>query len=224
MLFSSVRNLGLPSPTSQPSRSPRLTAHGVSDPLRPQVEAFIAQVYARRFGAQVTHFAPTLVSLRDPLDGSIVAAAGYRPAQHAALFLERYLQAPIESLLATQGHTPPERAGIVEVGHLAAQRAGEGRRLIFLLGHHLAAEGAQWVVGTLTEELRHLFVRLGITPQALGRADPAALGDDARQWGSYYDHHPVVLAGQMQQALRLLQRRENARPTERAHNAQEKLA
>ena len=33
------------------------------------------------------------------------------------------------------------------------------------------------------------------------------LGDEAAHWGSYYDHRPVVLAGQLQPALPLLARR-----------------
>ena len=193
-------------PPDEPPCTPRLAVHHAGDPERARVEEFIHDVYARRFGADVSAFAPVLVSLHDPVDGSIVAAAGYRRAHGATLFLERYLDAPVEQVLAAQGGAVPPRDGIFEVGHLAAQRAGEGRRLIFLLGDHLAGVGAQWVVSTLTEELRHLFVRLGITPLALGRADPAVLGDTASQWGSYYDHRPVVLAGQVQQALRLLAR------------------
>ena len=43
---------------------------------------------------------------------------------------------------------------------------------------------------------------------ALGRADATALGEQAGEWGRYYEHHPVVLAGQMQPALRWLQRRQ----------------
>jgi hypothetical protein len=101
----------------------------------------------------------------------------------------------------------PQRSAIVEVGHLAASKAGEGRRLILLLGPHLAAEGFQWVVSTLTEELRNLFVRLGIVPLALGVADPAVLGAQAADWGSYYDHRPLVLAGRIDLALQGLARR-----------------
>jgi hypothetical protein len=41
----------------------------------------------------------------------------------------------------------------------------------------------------------------------LGTADPAVLGDDAVHWGSYYDHRPLVLAGQLDEALRQLRRR-----------------
>ena len=111
----------------------------------------------------------------------------------------------MHTLLATDSPVPRER--IVEVGHLVADQAGAGRRLITLMGPHLAAQGFEWVVSTLTEELRHLFVRIGVTPLALGRADPTVLGDEAALWGSYYEHHPVVLAGHLPHALRQLSRR-----------------
>jgi hypothetical protein len=182
-----------------------LDVHAQDDPGRREVEAFIRGVFARRYGADVRHFAPRLVSLRDR--GEIVAAAGYRSAADEPLFLECYLPSPVEALLGSPGDTQPQRRQVVEVGHLAAGRAGEGRRLIALLGAHLAAQDFQWVVGTITTELRDLFIRLGVTPLALGTADPAALGPQARQWGSYYDHRPVVLAGHLSQALRRMARR-----------------
>lgn len=190
--------------------APGLQVHGVDDAERSEVQAFIARIYAQRFGAHVQRFAPCLVSLRDPLSGDIVAAAGYRFADTGPLSLERYLNAPVEDLLSAQHGAPVARRSVVEVGHLAAGRAGEGRRLILLLGQHLAQtdqQDAEWVVSTLTQELRHLFVRLGVTPLALGQADPAAVGEDLAAWGSYYDHRPVVLAGRLQAALRLMGRR-----------------
>lgn len=189
-----------------------LRLHAAGDPQRDEVEAFIRTVYARRFGARLRSFAPQLVSLHDA-DGSVVAAAGYRGARSHPLFLERYLGEPVETALARHTGNPPERAGIVEVGHLAAARPGEGRRLILQLGPLLADQGFQWVVSTLTEELRHLFVRIGVTPLALGAADPAALGAEAADWGHYYSHHPVVLAGHLRLALRSLARRRGGVPS-----------
>ncbi|MFM9917033.1 MAG: thermostable hemolysin [Rhizobacter sp.] len=184
---------------------PRLVIHPMGDPRRHEVEAFIRSVYADRYGADVRQFAPVLASLRD--HSGIVSAAGYRSAAEGPLFLERYFDAPVEALLAAHCDAPPARDRIVEVGHLAASRAGEGRNLIRLLGAHLASMKHEWVVSTLTTELRHLFLRIGITPLALGRATQAALGDDAVHWGSYYDHEPVVLAGQLQRAMAQLARR-----------------
>ena len=187
--------------------APRLHIVERDDPQRADTEAFIQRVFAQRFEARVAQFAPVLVSLHDPLSGAIVAAAGYRPANDSPLFLERYLGEPVEQRLSAMSGSPVQRSGVVEVGHLAAEQAGEGRRLIALLGQHLAANGTQWVVSTLTEELRHLFVRLGITPLVLGAADPQRLGADAQAWGRYYDHQPIVLAGQLPQALQRLARR-----------------
>jgi hypothetical protein len=187
------------------ARAPVLLRVDRDHPERAAVERFIRTVYAAHFGADVRQFAPRLVALHDA-DGEIVAAAGYRPAGTEPLFLERYLPAAVELLLGEAGKRP-ERARIAEVGHLAADRAGEGRRLIGLLGPHLALEGFQWVVSTLTEELRHLFLRMGIAPTVLGVADPAVLGAEAAAWGSYYDHRPLVLAGQIDLALLRLGRR-----------------
>jgi hypothetical protein len=187
-------------------RASPLRLHGPDDPGRAEVERFIRAVYAERFGATVHRFTPCLVSLRDG-EGRIVAAAGYRFAGLQPLFLERYLDEPVDTALQRRAGARPVRDAVVEVGHLAAARAGEGRRLILLLGPHLAERGAQWVVSTLTEELRHLFVRIGVTPLALGAADPARLGEEAADWGNYYAHRPVVLAGHLPLALRTLARR-----------------
>ncbi len=192
-----------------PAAAPRLRMHRPGDAGRAAVEEFIRGVYRERYGADVRQFAPVLVSLHDEA-GELVAAAGYRAADAGPLFLERYLHAPVDALLADERDARPARGRIVEVGHRAAGRAGEGRRLILLLGPHLAAQGFQWVVSTLTEELRMLFVRLGIAPLALGVADPSVLGDEAACWGSYYDHRPVVLAGPIEAALQMLARRKTA--------------
>lgn len=192
-------------PAARPAPA-RLKVRGRDDEGRDAVERFVQDVYARRHGAQVRHFAPWLVSLESGPENepTILAAAGYRLGTEP-LFLERYLDEPVQSLLA--GADPQvARERIVEVGHLAASEAGQGRRLILLLGPHLARLGVQWVVGTLTQELRHLFERMGVDAVPLGVADPARLGEQAADWGTYYDHRPVVLAGHLPQALTRLGR------------------
>ena len=75
----------------------------------------------------------------------------------------------------------------------------------------LAEQGFEWVVSTVTEELRRLFTRLKVVPHALGAAEPAALGEDAARWGSYYEHRPVVLAGRLAPALDLIARRRSSK-------------
>lgn len=194
-----------PAPTfsSEPEEAaPALVVHAAGHAQRKAVEHYIARVYAQRYGAQVRQFAPLLLTLQRR--GEIVAAAGWRPAAEAPLFLERYLDAPVELLLQRHAGQHIERAGIVEVGHLASHRPGDGRRLIHLLAPHLAQQGVQWVTSTVTRELRHLFIRTGVAPIALGAADAHRLGEEARHWGRYYEHEPLVLAGHLPQALRHL--------------------
>lgn len=180
--------------------APALRLHPPGDPGRAAVEDFIRGVYAEHYGARVRRFAPMLVGLHD--GNTLIAAAGYRRATQP-LFLERYLDRAVEQLLAGSGGPPP-REQIVEVGHLASRRAGAGRQLILRLAQHFGQLQIQWVVSTLTEELRNVFVRMGVKPLALGLADPARLGADAQDWGSYYAHHPLVLAGSLPAALRRL--------------------
>jgi hypothetical protein len=171
---------------------------------RARVERFIQAVYRRRYGARIAAWAPVLVALESGQD--ILAAAGYRPASEP-LFLERYLDAPVEECLRAHTRSAPRRERVVEVGHLAAMRAGAGRRLMPLLGRHLAAAGFEWVVSTATRELRHLLRRLGLSPVVLGQADPERLGADAAHWGTYYAHGPLVVAGSIAAGMARLERR-----------------
>jgi len=194
----------LTEPRPVPQASTTLHVHDAADPRRPQVEAFIQAVYHQRYGALVHHFAPMLVGLWE--GDRLTAAAGYRFGHTGPLFLERYLPAAAEQLLAPHHAGLPQRQHIVEVGHLAAGRAGDGRRLVLMLADHLLARGGEWVVSTLTAELRQLFVRIGIAPLTLSAADPTVLGDAAADWGSYYDHAPVVLAGHLPRAMRHITR------------------
>lgn len=179
--------------------------HGPDTPGREAAQAFIRKVYARRYRAVPHAFAPVLVTLQE--GDEVVAAAGYCVAGASKLFLEQYLDAPIEQVVAARVGEGIARSTIVEVGHLSAARAGAGWRLIRWLGPHLAAHGLQWVACTMTHETRRMFLRAGIAPIALGPADPRALGQEARQWGTYYQHEPVVVAGHLQQALPRLGRR-----------------
>jgi hypothetical protein len=196
-----------PRPARLPAQA-ALRVHRARDADRLQVERFIECIYAEHYDAQIADVlrdAPNLVSVAGS-DGAPVAAAGYRSAGRP-LFLERYLGLPVEEAIAAVTGIDLPRAEIVEVGHFASGRVGEGRRLMALLGRHLAGRGYTWVVSTATQELRTIFARLGIVPHALGRAHPAVLGEGAARWGSYYAHAPLVLAGEIRSNLARVEHR-----------------
>lgn len=171
---------------------------------RSEVEAFIGNVFARHYGARVSAFAPNLMLLEE--QGRIVAATGWRSARSENLFLERYLDSPIEQAMAQLADQYVERERIVEVGNLAAEKSGGSLHVILALASHLDRLGYEWVVFTATQELVGIFSRLGLPLLALAKADPARLGKEAQAWGSYYATEPIIVAGRIRLAIERLGR------------------
>jgi hypothetical protein len=175
-------------------------------PRRAAAEAFIAEIFRRRHAAELRHFAPNLLLLER--SGRIAAAAGWRCAADEPLFLESYLDAPVETVVSrTAGH-PVGRARIVEVGHLASATPGGTVAVIMALARHLDRLGFEWVTFTATDELISIFRRLALPPLAIAAADPGRLGAQADHWGRYYERHPVVVAGRIRLALERAARRD----------------
>lgn len=177
----------------------RETHVGPGSPRRNEAEDFIRQVFRRHHGAFVRAFAPNLLLIEE--HRRVIGAAGWRGAGSEPLFLERYLDEPVEQLMQRRTGLRLSRAHLVEVGHLAADKPGVSVQIILSLARHLSQSGYEWVVFTATSQLVGIFTRLGLPLLALAKADPARLGDDARDWGSYYDSRPVVVAGRIRIAL-----------------------
>lgn len=184
----------------------RATARGLAprhaiagSPRREAGEAFIAEIFRRRHGAELRSFAPNLVLMER--SGRIAAAAGWRAAAEAPLFLESYLDAPVEVAVSRAAGHAVGRERIVEVGHLASDAPGGTVAVILALASHLDRLGFEWVVFTATDELISIFRRLALPPLAIAVADPRRLGARANDWGRYYDSRPVVVAGRIRLAL-----------------------
>lgn len=171
----------------------------VGAPRRAEAEAFIAEVFREHYAAELRSFAPNLMLLER--GERILAAAGWRGADGERLFLERYLDGPVEEAVERLAGHPVRRARIVEVGNLAVDQRGASVDVILGLASHLDQLGYEWVVFTATSELIRIFRRLGLPPLALASADPGRLGEQADDWGSYYDNGPVVVAGRIRLAL-----------------------
>ena len=170
---------------------------------RAAVQDFIRDRFAAHYQADVRHFMPCLFGLEAD-DGSLHGAVGCRSAAVQPLFLERYLDEPIEHVITARSGEAAERADVVEVGNLAARGAGMSRLLIVALTRLLATEGVRWVGFTGTPALINSFRRLGIALHRLAPADPARLGVDRDEWGSYYDAGPQVMVAEVPGAHRTL--------------------
>lgn len=188
---------------SAPARHHRETIRGrlvpEASPGRGAAERFIADVFARTYGARVPAFAPDLMVMER--HGRLAAAAGWRGAADAPLYLERYLDEPVEVALGRLCGRPIARACVAEACNLAATHSGYGVHMIRTLAEHLDQQGYEWVVFTATSELVGIFGRLGLPPLGLAPARPCRMGADAAAWGRYYDTAPVVVAGRIRLAL-----------------------
>ncbi len=179
----------------------RLTEHVGSE--RAAVESFISRCFAESFGSRIDAFMPRLFSVRDHT-GKICGAFGLRSGTRK-LFLEQYLDEPIEQAVAAFAGSKPERRTIVEVGHFCGSFPGAVRAMISLLTGHLHHEGFEWVAFTGTTGLRNAFCRLGLSPFDIQAASASRLPPESRAaWGSYYDHGPRVLIGNILEGYRAM--------------------
>ncbi len=161
---------------------------------RERLEFFIRERFAEHYGAHIQHFMPCLLGLDDEQE-TLRAAVGVRNAAQGVLFLERYLDVPIEEAIAQRSGRSIARDEIVEVGNLGALEAGHARLLIIAMTHFLVSQGFRWVTFTGTLSLLNSFQRLGLSPISLGLADPQRMGADLADWGSYYATKPQVMVG-----------------------------
>ncbi len=174
------------------------------DEGRLEAERFVQEIFYRLHNAQVTQFMPILMDLRNDA-GKLLGVLGLREAVGAGLFLERYLDQPVEQALSIALNETVSRDDIVEVGNLAVASSGGGRWLITALTSFLYAMQRGWVVFTCGPTLRNSFRRLGIHLLDLGAADQARLSTaETLRWGRYYEQSPRVMASQVSQAYQVL--------------------
>lgn len=167
---------------------------------RRRVECFIEQTFHRTYGAKIDKHYPTLMSVHDEED-NILAAVGFRCAKDEPLFLERYLDVPIEQRLRGHSHIPVEREVIAEVGNLASLGQGASIFLFAALNAYLAQQGIQIDTFTATDSLHRHFTKLGMNAVELGKANQEKLPDHGVLWGTYFKENPRVIAGSVQQVL-----------------------
>lgn len=161
---------------------------------RAEIEQFIHDVFAKTYGADIQHFMPDLVSLRDE-DSELVAAFGLRKADRSPLFLEQYLDAPVETVFSRRFNQNITRSQITEIGNLAVSNPRNAGILIAHVIQYSLDLGLEWGVATAHHSLQNGLVKGGRDVYALQAADPARLDPaELASWGSYYNNSPQVVA------------------------------
>ncbi len=177
-----------------------------NDPRRAELERFIHEVFASRHDARVCSFMPTLLAVRNDA-GAICSVAGFRSAAGQRLFLERYLDEPIEHAIASASGQQVGRSHIVEVGNLAGLNCRSAMRLVLELPRLLLDRGHRWIVFTATDTVRGLLASYSAPLLDLAEASAARAQHTGDDWGRYYEARPRVMAGYLPDGLALHRRR-----------------
>jgi hypothetical protein len=177
-----------------PGRALCLAEAEARAPERAELEAFVRAAFARKHDASVASFMPTLLSFRDA-SGDLRGVIGLRSAQPKPLYLEQYLEQPVEAAIAAATGNPVQRHEVVEVGNLAGANCRAAMRMVAELPSYLLARDYRWIVFTATSAVRGILQGFGAPLVELARADGGRVAGGEDRWGRYYESDPRVLAG-----------------------------
>ena len=177
-----------------PGRALCLAEAEARAPERAEIEAFVRAAFARKHDASVASFMPTLLSFRDA-SGELRGVIGLRSAEPKPLYLEQYLEQPVEAAIAAATGKRVHRHEVVEVGNLAGANCRTAMRMVAELPSYLLARDYRWIVFTATSAVRGILQGFGAPLVELARADGGRVAGGEDRWGRYYESDPRVLAG-----------------------------
>jgi len=202
------------------TKQTRLDLHAPHSHNRKIIENYIAQQYQQTYDAQITEFSPLLLGLctinlnktalnKTDLNENQIpeTALGLKPGFMGKLFLEHYLDAPIEQVIAQHSKQPVDRHHVVEIANLVSTRRGGSLPLFLMMATALNLAGYRWMTFTATPQVEKLVKRLGVNLQTLAPAEAGKLQtatDKTKtdtKWGRYYDSNPYVLFGNLNEAV-----------------------
>ncbi len=184
--------------------APSVLVYSPGQPGRDEVERYIARQFEDYYGARITQFMPYLLALKQ--GEQIIAAMGLRPAEGTPLFIEQYLDQPIEQEVSVALGEEQPRELLMEIGNLAAMQPGASYLLFMAATEVFFVRGYRWAVFNATLTVQNVLRKLGFSFTSLRNADPARLGSQVDQWGSYYDSPSTVIALSASQAHHILGR------------------
>ncbi|AEH32770.1 delta-VPH [Vibrio anguillarum] len=179
----------------------------VIDPSHPRwLEAIhlVRERYQQAFDARLITFMPAYLALLD--HDEMKSVCGFRVAQQEPLFLEQYLDQPADEILSQRFDCRVSRSALIEFGQLASFGRGLSALHFTLIAQQLVDLGYEWCVFTATDPLHALMRRFGLQPTLIAKASASCIPNANQIWGSYYQHSPRILAGNLAQGLALLNR------------------
>ncbi|MEO9576210.1 MAG: thermostable hemolysin [Tateyamaria sp.] len=160
-------------------------------PGRRAAQDHIQAVYRDIYDAQVTEFAPLLVTAVRA-GGEILCAAGIRTAEDG-FFSEGYLTSDFSTALSEVAGLAVPASDIMEVASLASTTPFPVLPMLDTMIEWGRENGKTCGVFTATGPLRRLLTRTSLSYVELAPADISKV-TNPEAWGSYYDTDPRVCA------------------------------
>jgi hypothetical protein len=117
------------------------------------IERFIEKTYRYHYGSTIKGHYPILMSVDDPR-GRVLAAVGLRLARDEPLFLEQYLEQPVDAAIRLVLSQSVERNAIVEIGDLTSAGGGASVFLFIAVAAYLRQQSLAFAVATGTKGFR----------------------------------------------------------------------
>ncbi len=169
------------------------------DALYAAAWVFTQAHYRRRLDCALTEGYPEIVVMRE--SGVITAVAGIRAASASTLFLEQYLDAPVERVVSLVRGKTIARSQIVELGSFTALDRARALALMNELPALLADRQFTYLVCTANRSIRLCLRIQGIHARVIASASEDLLMKQDENWGKYYQHDPLVLMGSIHEAF-----------------------
>lgn len=167
---------------------------------RNRVEEFLSSGFEKIFSAKTKSYMPLILETSDDVNNT-TACVGIRRLEEESAFLECYLEGEIEDCLSNKLNKKIERNKVIEIGSIVSKEFGAGGWLIIAATAWLKGSGYDWAALTATDDLKKAIGKLGIELIDLVEAKPEALSVEERSnWGSYYEHNPVVYVADINEA------------------------
>ncbi|MBE0370567.1 thermostable hemolysin [Pseudoalteromonas aurantia] len=165
---------------------------------RTELEEAVRIGFSHAFQAMVYEFYPLLSQLKLPQGQCTL---GLRFASNSELFIEQYLDAPIENYLPQA----ESRRTIAELGNLHStyRRATVSHFIVVTMA--LLSSQVRFLAFTGTEQVRQLMSSLEIPICELSKAEPRRV-TTAHHYGRYYQANPKACVVDLTAAMKVINR------------------
>lgn len=180
--------------STAPARSYFMLAQRDSS-MRTELESRIRAGFGQHFQACIEGFMSDLAIYQHACGAEGVI--GIRDAAAEMLFLESYLDRPIEVVVRQCAGLSVRREQIAEVGQFVVSDRDIVSDFFRDLVLFLQSQGFDWVCFTGTNRIRALLSRMGFEGRPVATATRDRIVYSADDWGTYYEHEPVVVIGKL---------------------------